>query len=63
MGCHQSGCGSIDSIPGRIAERRVNTANIDSLHQLHVIVNKSLDTYEMLVIILQYSIVTADKNI
>jgi hypothetical protein len=30
----------IDSMPGRIAE--VNTANIDSLHQLHVIVNKSL---------------------
>ena len=39
----------IDSMPGRIAEekewkrkRRVNTANIDSLHPLHVIVNKSL---------------------
>ena len=35
----------IDSMPERIAEvlkRRVNTAHIDSLHQLHVIVNKSL---------------------
>ena len=32
----------IDSMPGQIAEvlkRRVNTANIVSLHQLHVIVN------------------------
>jgi hypothetical protein len=35
----------IDSMPGRIAEvlkKRVNTTNIDSLHELHVIVNKSL---------------------
>ena len=32
----------IDSMPGRIAEVLKNTANINSLHQLHIIVNKSL---------------------
>ena len=35
----------IDSMPGWIAEvlkKRVTTANIDSLHQLHLIVKKSL---------------------
>ena len=26
----------------KLIDRRVNTANIDSLHQLHLIVNKSL---------------------
>jgi hypothetical protein len=51
----------IDSRPGQIAEV-LNTA-ILTLHQLHVIINKAFDTYEMIVIILQYSIVTSDKNI
>uniref|UniRef100_A0AAZ3QKZ9 SAM domain-containing protein n=1 Tax=Oncorhynchus tshawytscha TaxID=74940 RepID=A0AAZ3QKZ9_ONCTS len=44
----------IDSMPGRIAEvlkKRVNSANIESLHQLHVIVNKNRFSLEALRVI------------
>uniref|UniRef100_A0A4W5RL39 L-isoaspartyl protein carboxyl methyltransferase, like n=1 Tax=Hucho hucho TaxID=62062 RepID=A0A4W5RL39_9TELE len=47
MCCYQSGCGPgcgpLTACQGglqRSRKRRVNTANIDSLHQLHVFVNK-----------------------
>ena len=60
MGCQKL----IDSMPGRIQrswKRRVNTSNIDSLHQFHVIVNKSL--WHLWNACNYNSVVTSDKSL